>query len=63
MSDIKQKAFYRSNFKPWRDLSKATKKQKTWYTQPENLRLLARKEIKLVAFLQIELFAKYLHEG
>ena len=51
MGDIKQKACYRLNFRPSRDTSNGTKKQEIWQTHPENLELLALKEMKLVAFL------------
>ena len=51
MGDIKQKACYRPNFKPSKDPSNGTKKQEIWHTHPENLELLALKEMKLVAFL------------
>ena len=51
MGDIKQKACYRPNFKPWRDPSKATRKQEIWHTHPENLELLVLEEMELEAFL------------
>ena len=51
MGDIKQKACYRPNFKPLKDPSRMTKKQKIWHTYPESLERLAPKEMKLVAFL------------
>ena len=51
MSEIKQKACYRPNFKPSKDPLNGTKKQEIWHTYPENLELLALKEMKLVAFL------------
>ena len=73
MGDIKQKACCRPNFNPWKCLSKATKKQEIWHTHPENLltfltfylleKLLALKEMKLLGFLQMDLFAKILREG
>ena len=62
MGGIKQKACYRPNFKPSKGPSNGTKKQEIWYTHPENLELLALKEMKLVAFLQMELFAKNLRQ-
>ena len=51
MGDIKQKACYRPNFKHSKDPSNGTKKQETWHKHPENLELLALKEMKLTAFL------------
>ena len=51
MDDTKQKACYWSNFKYWIYLSKQINKQEISHSHPENLELLALKEMKLVAFL------------
>ena len=51
MDDIKQNARYRPNSKHWKDASKGTEKHEIWYTHPENLGILALKEMKLVALL------------
>ena len=36
MGDIKQKACYRPNLKPWKDPSVGINKQETWHTDPED---------------------------
>ena len=52
MAEIKLKACYRPNFKPSKEPSNGTRNKKyIWHTHPENLEVLAIKEIKLVAFL------------
>ena len=54
---------YRPNFKPWKDHSKENNKQEILQAHPENLGLLVLRGMKLVAFLQKNLFGKNLREG